>query len=89
MTEQKSQFNTEDWWAVWVGLLVFVLSLGAFAGLDPLGWVVSPRIWTDLGRSLGAFSKNYAALNSFLSLFLTYLAFLVVLTIGAAVLGFK
>ncbi len=89
MTEQKSQFNTEDWWAVWVGLLVFLLSLGSFAGLDPLGWVVSPRIWTDLARSLSAFSKNYAALNSFLSLLLTYLAFLVVLTIGAAALGFK
>src|SRR5271157_224820 len=89
MSNQKSQFNTEDWWAVYLGLLVFVLSLGSFAGLDIIGWVVTPKIWTELPKSLGAFSKNYAALSNFLSLFLTYVAFLVVLTIGASCLGLK
>ena len=89
MSNQKSQFNTEDWWSVWIGLFVFVLSLGSFVGLDPLGWVVAPKIWTDLSKSIGAFSKNYAALSGFYSLFLTYIAFLVVLTIGAASLGFR
>jgi uncharacterized membrane protein YadS len=89
MNERKSQFGTEDWWAVWLGLLVFVLSLGSFGGLDLLGWVINPRIWTDLSKSVAPFSKNYAGLNSFLSLFYTYLAFLVVLTIGASLLRLK
>jgi uncharacterized membrane protein YadS len=89
MATQKGRFNTEDWWAVWLGLLVFVLSLGSFCGLDLLGWVVAPRIWVDLSHSIAPFSKSYAGLNSFLSLFLTYLAFLVVLLIGAALLGLK
>jgi uncharacterized membrane protein YadS len=89
MSNQKSQFNTEDWWAVYLGLLVFVLSLGPFGGLDIIGWVVTPKIWTELSKSIGAFSKNYAGLSNFLSLFLTYVAYLVVLTIGAASLGLK
>ncbi len=89
MSNQKSQFNTEDWWAVYLGFLVFVLSLGSLAGLDIIGWVVTPKIWTELSKSIGPFSKNYAALSSFLSLFLTYVAYLVVLTIGAACLGLK
>jgi uncharacterized membrane protein YadS len=89
MSNNKNQFNTEDWWAVYLGLLVFFLSLGSFVGLDIIGWVVSPKIWTEFSNSIGAFSKNYAALASFLSLFLTYVAFLVVLTIGAASLGLK
>src|SRR5208283_1147342 len=89
MSDQKSQFNTEDWWAVYLGLLVFVLSLGSLVGLDLIGWVVTPKIWTELSKSIGTFSKNYAALSSFLSLFLTYVAYLAVLTIGAASLGLK
>ncbi len=89
MTEQKSQFNTEDWWAVWLGLLVFVLSLGSFAGLDTLGWVVNLKIWTGLSSAFGPFSKGYAGMAPIVSLFVTYLAFLVMLTIGAAVLGYR
>ena len=89
MSNQKSQFMTEDWWAVWLGLLIFVLSLGSLAGADLLGWVVKPAIWTDLGKAIAPATKAYAAMGGLLSLFVTYIAFLVVLSIGAKALGWK
>ena len=89
MSNQKSQFMTEDWWAVWLGLLVFVLSLFTLAGADLLGWVVKPAIWLDLGKAINPASKGYAAMGGFVSLFVTYVAFLVVLSIGAKALGWK
>lgn len=89
MNNEKCQFNTEDWWSVYLGLLIFVLSLGSFVGLDILGWVVTPKMWTNLSNSIAVFSKNYAPLSALVSLLLTYLAYLVILTIGAACLGFN
>ena len=46
----RDWFRTEDWWAVWVGLLVFLLSLGAAGRADLLGWGASTREWLDVGR---------------------------------------
>jgi uncharacterized membrane protein YadS len=89
MGDQKSQFMTEDWWAVWLGLLVFVLGLGTLAGVDLIGWVVKPTIWVDLGKSIAPASKAYAAMGGFLSLFVTYIALLVGFTVGARALGWK
>lgn len=89
MGDQKSQFMTEDWWAVWLGLLVFVLSLGTLGGVDLLGWVVKPAIWVDLGKSIAPASKAYAGMGGFLSLFVTYIALLVAFGIGAKALGWR
>jgi uncharacterized membrane protein YadS len=89
MNGQKSQFGTEDWWAVWIGLFIFLLSLLYMAGVDVLGWVISPKIWKQFMQSMGPVSKTYSSMSGFLSLFLTYLAFLVVLSIGAKAVGLK
>lgn len=79
----KDLFRTEDWWALWVGLLVFALSLGVFAGLDLLGWGVSTSVWLDIGRAMAPVSKGYGALPGTLSLLLTYAFMLAVTSIGA------
>ncbi len=79
----KDLFRTEDWWALWVGLLVFALSLGVFAGLDLLGWGVSTSVWLDIGRAMAPVSKGYGALPGTLSLLLTYTFMLAVTSIGA------
>jgi uncharacterized membrane protein YadS len=89
MTNQKGLFKTEDWWAVWIGLFIFILSLVHLVGLDILGWAVSPKMWTSLSKSVAPISKNYAGLSGFLSLFLTYLAFLVILMVGAKAIGLR
>jgi uncharacterized membrane protein YadS len=85
---QQGLFKTEDWWAVWIGMFIFVLSLFYLAGADLLGWVARAGIWTDLSKSYVPFSKNYSALSGLASLILTYLAFLILLTIGAGAMGY-
>lgn len=82
-------FKTEDWWSVWIGLFVFVLSLFAMAGADILGWGVKTAVWTDVNKSLAVASKAYASLPGWLSLLFTYLFMLVITTVGAYVMRFN
>ena len=77
---------TEDWLAVVIGLLLFVLSLGVIGGADILGWVVTTSVWTDLSKALAPASKGYAQLGGIGALLATYAALLVIMTAGAAAL---
>jgi uncharacterized membrane protein YadS len=77
---------TEDWLAVWIGLLVFGLALIGVAGPDLLGWVVTTSVWTDPHLALSTAAKAYAGLGGAGAFIATYLALLVVLSAGAAVL---
>lgn len=83
----KAQFLSEDWLAVIIGLFVFILSLGMLTGMDLLGWAVTTKVWTDVTATLAPASKGYAALGGVGSLIVTYIALLVVMTLGAAALG--
>src|SRR5256712_9502980 len=78
---------SEDWWALWIGLLVFALSLCTLAGADLLGWGVTTQVWLSPAKALAPVSKAYAALPGVASLALTYLFLLAVMTAGAARLG--
>jgi uncharacterized membrane protein YadS len=82
----KLQGLSEDWLALWIGLLLFLLSLAVLAGGDLLGWVVSTSVWTDLSKALGTASKNYAGLGGIGALIVTYVALLVIMSAGAAAL---
>src|SRR5947209_12443752 len=77
---------SEDWLSVWIGLLAFVLALGALGGTDMLGWVVTTSVWTDVSKALNPVSKVYSALSGVGALIATYVALLVVMTAGAAAL---
>jgi len=79
----------EDWWAVWLGLFVFILGLGpVLFGSETLGWVIKTSAWTDIFKALAPISKAYAkSMSGFTSLFLTYLFLLAITTIGAAAMG--
>ncbi len=85
-TGQAAKGASEDWLSVWIGLLIFVLSLGVFVGADLLGWGITTTVWTDLGKALAPVSKAYAGLGGIGALVATYLFLLVVMTIGAAAL---
>jgi uncharacterized membrane protein YadS len=78
---------TEDWLAVWLGLLFFALSLASLFGADVLGWAVTTSVWTRLSTALAPASKVYAFLPGVVSLLVTYLALLAILTLGAKALG--
>lgn len=77
---------SEDWLAVWIGLLIFVLALAGIAGPNLLGWAVATSVWTDVSTALAANSKSYAGLSGIGALLATYLALVVVLSAGAAAL---
>jgi uncharacterized membrane protein YadS len=83
----KNLFKTEDWWSVWIGLFVFVISLFTLGGVDLLGWGVKTNVWMDINKALGVASKNYVALPGLVSLIMTYLFMLIITSVGAKFLS--
>jgi uncharacterized membrane protein YadS len=51
---------SEDWLALWLGLLIFALSLGVFWGGDLLGWGAKMGVWVDPAKAISIASKAYA-----------------------------
>ncbi len=84
--QPTNQGTSEDWLSVWIGLLIFVLALGAVAGKDILGWVVTTGMWSDVTKALAPASKTYAGMGGVASLIVTYVVLLVVMTVGAMAL---
>ena len=78
---------TEDWLAVVFGFLVFALAVGSFLGVDLLGWAVTTSVWTDFSKALAPAAKAYVGLGGAGSLGVTFIALLVVLSVGAVALG--
>ncbi len=77
-------WKREDWWAVWLGLLIVVVSLSTyFAGGTIKGWAVTPGGWAD-GATLGADFAKHAV--GYLTIFAL---FGVVFTISIAAMGRK
>ena len=82
--------TTEDWWSAWLGLFFFGLGLLSIWGIDAVGWIAKPKTWefTDLMQDFSwtkiikTSSKNWE-IAPLLSLFLTYVIFTGILTIGA------
>ncbi len=74
----------EDWWAVWIGLLVVFVAYALFASGSTISWIaVAPTKWTtlpELGAQFSANAVRYAA---------QFAVFLVVLTFAAAFIGQK
>src|SRR5262245_24467554 len=86
ITIEKEPWISEDWLAVWIGLLIFGLAAAGLYSQDLLGWAVTTAVWTDLGKALGTASKAYADLGGGAALGLTYAALRAVLTLGAIAL---
>ena len=78
--------TTEDWWAVWLGLLMVMLALLyiAGAGVDLVGWVTQPKTWIDPAKSFNVAGKSYKSIGALGGFIVTYIIFTVLTTIGAA-----
>lgn len=55
----KKEGISEDWLALWIGLLIFVVSLGVFWGGDLLGWGAKMGVWIDPAKAISIASKAY------------------------------
>ena len=71
MTAGKRRMS-EDWLALWLGLTVFLFSLGVFGGFDLLGFGAKVGMWTDLGKAVTPVGAGYAGLPAWSSVFATY-----------------
>jgi uncharacterized membrane protein YadS len=49
---------SEDWLSLWLGLVIFAISLFAFTGNDLLGWAAATSTWTDISKSTAPVSKK-------------------------------
>lgn len=80
---RSSLLQSEDWWAVWLGLFIFALGAGKIWNLDILGWVTSFGVWIDPSKAVAANSKSFAWLGGVGSVIATYLFTLIITSIGA------
>lgn len=83
----SSLLKTEDWWAVWLGLFIFVLGLVKLSGVDILGWAVKANVWLDISKALSPVSPTFEGLPGVVSLILTFLFLLAITGIGIAAMG--
>ncbi|MGH8631185.1 MAG: putative sulfate exporter family transporter [Burkholderiales bacterium] len=77
---------SEDWLAVAIGGLIFVVSLAPLAGLDLLGWSVKTGVWIDFGKALAPVAKG-VAIPGWAALLLTWIFVTAVMSAGAWLLG--
>jgi uncharacterized membrane protein YadS len=81
--EPKKNGISEDWMSVWIGLILFLLSILFIAGADIFGWAAKVNVWTSLSEAIKPASKAYAGLHWFLSIFFTYSFLFVLMSFGA------
>lgn len=75
-------FSNEDWWSVWIGLLVIVVAWALFTNGSSLKWLaVAPAKWKTLGEAWHGVASHWP---SYLALFA---AFALLFGTGLAVLG--
>jgi uncharacterized membrane protein YadS len=85
MHERKAM--SEDWLSLCIGILIFILSLGVFVGVDVLGWGVKTSVWIDFKRALAPVAKGYLSVPGVVSLLLTYAFLGLLLGIGAKLMN--
>lgn len=54
---------SEDWLSLILGLFIFLLSLGVFAGADILGWGAKTGAWTNVGTAISPISKTFSGIK--------------------------
>jgi len=75
-------FQTEDWWAVWIGLGLIVVAYLLFLSGTSIKWLaIAPARWTSVSAAIGDFSAH---LPNYLSLFVVF-----AIVFGLATLGLK
>jgi len=83
MGNARSLLKSEDWMSLWIGLLIFALSMGLLFGADLLGWSVKTNIWMDFAKAMEPVSGEFAGLGGPLALALTFAFMLAIMSLAA------
>lgn len=85
----SGMLSTEDWWAVWLGLVMFAAGLVSIIGVDLVGWMAKPGTWAEFSwaNALKPAGDAYADWHPLASLAMTYAVFTVLTATGAAAMG--
>ncbi len=75
--------STEDWWAVWLGLFMFLMGLLSIWGVDIVGWQSKASTWIEPGKWIKPAGKAYKDLGWVGSLVTTYVVWTALTCIGA------
>ncbi|MEW5984724.1 MAG: putative sulfate exporter family transporter [Acidobacteriota bacterium] len=86
---RSTWLSSEDWWSVWLGLAIFVLSMGVILGVDLLGWAAKSHVWLAPLAAVRPVSAGYASTPVLVSIAGTYVFLLAVALIGAIYLQFS
>ena len=78
--------TSEDWWAVWLGMILFLAGLISVSGYDMVGWMAKVRTWSEFspGNTLQAAGPAYSDWSPLASLAMTYLVFTFLVCLAAA-----
>ncbi|MBM7855216.1 putative membrane protein YadS [Desulfohalotomaculum tongense] len=79
----SGMLTQEDWWAVWLGLIMFFAGLLSITGVDLVGWMAKTHTWVNPADGLSASGKAYKDMHPLLSLLITYIVFTALTTTGA------
>lgn len=82
-----SLLSREDWWAVWLGLLIFILGSGSLAGVSVLGWVFKATVWLNPLLAVTTANPSYGWLGWW-SVVLTYVFLLALLSVAASTMKY-
>jgi uncharacterized membrane protein YadS len=80
----RELLRKEDWWSVWLGLGVVIITYALFANGSNLGWIaVAPAKWTTFSQLQGQLAANV------FRYLVQFVAFLIVLTAATSLLGHR
>lgn len=78
---------TEDNLALIIGILLFLLGMLNFVGVDALGWSIKTNVWTSLSNILSPATNSYRGLPGVVALILTYMFITTFLSVGVKFMG--
>lgn len=63
MAENKKGRLNEDWLAFWLAIILFLVSLLSFKGIDVFGWMVKTKEWLKPEKSLEPIGEKYKKIS--------------------------
>jgi uncharacterized membrane protein YadS len=86
----SSLYRKEDWWALWLGLALFLYAyLGLYLYKDALGWVPKWATWTDIARPVLVPNEKLVLGSPWVNLLVTWLVLMFLLGGPARLIGVK